>query len=244
VLQSNPRKTTIEPMGDGPPTVEYASPVSYAKRVRNWWAIVASMLSIAFLLPPFALAAAVVSFIALRRGRVTTYSEKRAAQIALFLGLLGILLTPVELLGLRWVHQKADVIRCQSQMSALTQCIFMYANNNGGQLPPDLITLASEESVPPPVFVCGRSHDMVASSVAGMSTPGHLSYTYLRSGNRLSDIKHPAAEIVLYEQPNHFGGLNAAFYDGHVEFIAGDKAMKVLAELHAGQNPPPSLSGP
>lgn len=231
-------------MGDGPPTVDYAAPVRYAKRVRNWWAILASMLSIGFLLPPVALAAAIMGFVALRRGRVTAYSEKRAAQIALFLGVLGMLLTPVELFGLRWVNQKADVLRCQSQMSALTQCVFMYANSNHDQLPPDLITMASEESVSPSVFVCGKAQDTVAGSVAGMSTAGHRSYTYLRGGNRLSDIKHPDAEIMLYEQANHSGGMNVAFYDGHVEFIARAKAIKVLAELRAGQNPPPSLNMP
>ena len=129
-------------------------------------------------------------------------------------------------------------------MSAIAQSVFMYANNNHTQLPPDLQTLAVEEDITPAAFVCGGSTDRAATSPKGLSAPGHLSYFYARPNQSLDDVKNAASTVMLYEQPNHFRGMNVAFYDGHVEFVPRRKAAKAFAELRAGLNPPPSLNGP
>jgi prepilin-type processing-associated H-X9-DG protein len=212
--------------------------------VYNWWAILGVMLSVLFVFPPFALGAAILSYVALRPGRVKTHSEKRAAQIGLFLGVLGILLTPVELLCGHWAMRKTEQVRCRQQLLALASSMPMYTNEYHGYLPPDLATFAKEMDIAPAVFVCEDSTETVASSMGQLSAPGHVSYVYLGAGKRLDDVKSPATEIMMYEQPHHFGGMNVAFYDGHVEFVPRARATKVLAELRAGQNPPPSLSIP
>jgi prepilin-type processing-associated H-X9-DG protein len=44
----------------------------------------------------------------------------------------------------------------------------------------------------------------------------------------------------MYEPPcNHdHGGMNVLYADGHVDFIPMPTAKKIIAELHAGHNPP------
>lgn len=221
-------------MPDDRSTIDYASPDVAAKRMTNVWATLGCVLAVGFLVPPVALAGAIASWIGLLNSANPHIGGRRAALIGLRLGLIGLALTPVEIVTLRWARQKADAIKCQSNISAIAQCVFMYANNNHDQLPPDLPRLAVEEGLGPGVFFCP----------AQKLTTGIYSYDYLRAGQRLADVKNPAIKVMLYEDTDHFGGMNIAFYDGHVEFVPRRKASKVLAELRAGQNPPLSLAAP
>jgi hypothetical protein len=215
--------------------IDYASPSARAKRVTNLWARIGCVLAIGFLLPPVALAGAIASSVGLRRSADPKVGGRRAALIGLWIGLVGLGLAPVELLTIRWAMQKADEIQCRNQLSALVFEVQMYANGNSGQLPPDLPTIAAEWGRPPtaPLYFC-------PASTAGTARP----YDYLRPAPHMADVKHPAATVMFYEPPAHFGGMHVAFYNGHVELVPRAKASKVLAELRAGQNPPPSLAAP
>jgi prepilin-type processing-associated H-X9-DG protein len=231
-------------MTDDPRSIHYASPVAYARQVRNHWAILGCVLAVGFWIPPVALAGAIVSWIGWRRSDSPTIGGRRAALIGLLAGLIGLGLTPVEFVGVRWAQEKADQVMCRSQMSALAQCVFMSANNSHGQLPADLPAMAVEQDLPPRIFVCPASSNAPAASLAGITTAGHLSYVYLRVAQHIEDVKHPESTIMLYELPHHFGGMNVAFYDGHMEFIPRARASKLLAELRSGQNPPRSILVP
>jgi hypothetical protein len=226
---------TLPAMSDDRPPIDYASPVANAKRVTNIWATLGCVLAIGFLLPPVALAGAIASWIGLRRSTDPNVGGRRAALIGLWIGLVGLGLAPVEVLTIRWAMQKADEMKCRSQLSAVAFEVQMYANGNSDQLPPDLPTIAAEWGRPAtaPIYLCP------ASSVA-TARP----YVYLRAGQHTADVKNPASTVMLYEQPNHFGGMNVAFYDAHIQFVPRRKASKVIAELKAGQNPPPSLAAP
>lgn len=232
---------TLGSVPDDPPSIEYAAKVAYAKRVINPWAIASCVLVIGFLIPPLALAGTVAGWIGLRRSASPIRGGRRVASIGLSLGLLGLVLTPVEYFTLRWADEKDEQVRCRSQMSGIAQAVFMYANNNQDQLPPDLRAVAVEEDITPFIFVCPNSTD-TPGSLAAMATPSHLSYFYLRAGYRVSDIRSPQRTVMIHESHNHFGGMNVAFYDGHMEFVPQSKASKVCDELRAGQNPPPALN--
>jgi prepilin-type processing-associated H-X9-DG protein len=66
---------------------------------------------------------------------------------------------------------------------------------------------------------------------------GHCSYVYLGKG--LSPATVPATRVIAYEPLGHHGdATNFLYGDGHVEFVRGPKARKIIAELEAGQNPP------
>ena len=245
VRQSEARHSgIISSVSEIPPTVDYASQVPQAKAVRNPWAIAGAWLAVAFLVPPLALTAAVLGYIGIRRADTYHGTGLRLARFALSLGLIGVALIPIEYLALRWAQEKSEQVRCRSQLSALAWTVQAYANANRDQLPPDLATDAKEEDLTPRIFVCECSTDAVASSIAQLATPGHISYVYLGAGKRFVDVKNPAKQVLMYEQPHHFGGMNVAFFDGHVEFIPRAKAAKVIAELRSGQNPPPSLNSP
>jgi prepilin-type processing-associated H-X9-DG protein len=222
-------------MPDGRSTIEYASPDVSGKRVTNVWATLGCILAVGFLIPPIALAGAIASWIGLRNSANPHIGGRRAALIGLRLGIVGLALIPAEAVGAWWAVGKIDEARCRSQLSAIVFEVQMYANGHSDQLPPNLSTIAAEWGRPPTasVYFCP------VSSVA-TARP----YVYLRAAQHTANVKNPASTVMLYELPNHFGGMNVAFYDGHLEFVARNKAAKVLAELSAGQNPPPSLAAP
>lgn len=231
-------------MSEIPPTVDYALQVPQANVVRNPWAITGAWLAVAFLIPPLALAAAVLGYIGIRRADTYRGAGLRLARFALSLGLIGVALIPIEYLAFHWAAEKSEQVRCRGQLLALATSLPMYANMHHDQLPPDLATFAKDQDITPRAFLCESSTDTLAASIAQLAMPGHISYIYLGAGKRYADVKNPAKQILMYEQPHHFGGMNVAFFDGHVEFIPRSKAAKVIAELRSGQNPPPSLNSP
>jgi prepilin-type processing-associated H-X9-DG protein len=57
----------------------------------------------------------------------------------------------------------------------------------------------------------------------------------------------PAGAILAYESiTDHGDGVNLLFNDGHVTFnrMSAQKAARMVEQLQAGQNPPPTLNEP
>ncbi len=68
-----------------------------------------------------------------------------------------------------------------------------------------------------------------------MATPGHVSYIYVPN----LSTKSRTDAILLYEPASDHGDIvNVMFADGHTECIFTKIWLGMVAELHAGFNPP------
>ncbi|HEY8667008.1 MAG TPA: H-X9-DG-CTERM domain-containing protein [Tepidisphaeraceae bacterium] len=144
-------------------------------------------------------------------------------------------------------RETAQRINCAANLRQIGQAMRLYANDHEGQYP-DALEGLLEEEIGTALFTCPDTTDTPAAGPttraigASLATPGHVSYVYLGKG--LTD-KCPPATVLLYEPlANHnHAGSNVLFGDGHVNFIPAATMQKILAELAAGQNPPPSAKG-
>ncbi|HEY8669121.1 MAG TPA: hypothetical protein VIL86_20900 [Tepidisphaeraceae bacterium] len=136
---------------------------------------------------------------------------------------------------------------CASHLRLIGQALLFHGYNHGGKYP-DTIEGLLEDDIGPDVFVCPDTTDTKATGAttqavaADMAKPGHLSYVYLGKGftNKCS----PDTVLVYEPLANHSNaGSNVLFGDGRVSFIPAASMKKILAELAAGQNPPPSAKG-
>ncbi len=123
----------------------------------------------------------------------------------------------------------------------------LYANDHGGKYP-DAVEGLLEEGIGTEAFICPSTIDTRATGattqaiVAEWATPGCFSYIYLGKG--FTD-KCSTDTVLMYEPlSNHDGdGSNVLFGDGHVRFVQAITMKKIIAELTAGQNPPPLGKG-
>lgn len=119
----------------------------------------------------------------------------------------------------------------------------MYAQDHGGKLPNDLVTLFKTEDLSSFVFVCPSTSDVPAAGpttqavMNAMKQPGTVSYIYVGKGLTSSDL---TADVILaYEPPSNHGGtgMNVLFGDGHVEWLEGKLAQSVVSQGKSGQRP-------
>lgn len=153
----------------------------------------------------------------------------------------------IMLPALNRAREQANRVKCASNMRQIGLAIMMYSNQErNGAFPDSFDKVVKAGFVNNgDVFVCPSSNDTDAGNttqqiIAGLHGSGHDSYTYIGSG---IDNKADGNTVVLYEPPgNHRpDGGNFLFADGHVEFLPKPRAQKIIAEIQAGQNPPPSF---
>jgi prepilin-type processing-associated H-X9-DG protein len=135
-------------------------------------------------------------------------------------------------------------VKCASNLRQIGLAIEMYANDQVGQLPPDLATVLATEDLTSEVFICPSSDDERATGrttevmLQDFRQPGHCSYVY---GSPLPATWSALTKdhILAYElQPHGKDGMNVLFGDAHVEFIVKPQADYIVGELKAGFNPP------
>lgn len=139
-------------------------------------------------------------------------------------------------------------IKCASNLRQIGLAIEMYANDNKGQLPPDLATVLVTQDLTSEVFVCPSSDDERAHGpttqalLQDFAKPGRCSYVLASPLPSTWNLLTPA-HILAYEPlANHNrDGMNVLFGDGHAEWLARVHADHMVAELKAGFNPPRKL---
>lgn len=178
------------------------------------------------------------------RGRWTS------ALIALTLILLALLATLLGALVFRPSHggrgESSNVVTCSRNLRQIGYAIALYANDNNGRCPPDLVTLLNTRDLTADVFVrWSTNHTLATPPVARAWQTGdlpagkHLSYAYLGAGKNVNKL--PADWVLAYElsAKHHGGRANFLFADGSVEHFPN--AQSIIDQLNAGQNPPRGL---
>lgn len=63
-------------------------------------------------------------------------------------------------------------------------------------------------------------------------------YVYLKLADKLLDVKDPSSAVMIYENHTTWDdGINVAFADGHVEWIADEKQFKLMLDQTKKSNP-------
>ena len=240
------------PVSTAPPgasSPQYTPPTYRSNRLSRaaLWSLICGIL---FFIPLTALLAIVLGIVGIVK---TSRLRGRGLAISgLILGCLGLAFAALVIpVALQRSFEMAHRVKCGSNLRQIGMAIVMYANENRGAMPPRLEEVLLTQDITPEVMICPSSSDTpipmgyTQQTSLNLQPGGHLSYVYLPSrGFNAAAYRIGADRLVLVYEPlgHHKVGFNALFADGHVEFIYGPNAVKVEAELKAGQNPPPSFT--
>ncbi len=118
--------------------------------------------------------------------------------------------------------QSARTVSMANMRGIVMSCI-IYAADNKNQWPPSLDELVKTNFIAPQVL-----NSPYESQDAAASTEPFFLY---RPVANPTAVKEPAKEVVLAESKIREGGACFAFMDGHVEYITGQQAERLLAMM-------------
>ncbi len=129
-------------------------------------------------------------------------------------------------------RERANRVKCASNLHQIGLGLLLYANENDGHYPPDLAVMMREERMTANVFLCPDADDEIddvatqpADTLLGRH---HCSYIYLGKGlvAPVSDTRVIAVEPLAHHNED---GINVLFGNGNVEWIEREKAVALLA---------------
>lgn len=151
---------------------------------------------------------------------------------------------------------RQGVVRCRQNLRAVGQALLAYAHDERRMaFPPDLRSVVAAGRVSPDRLVCPATADTPApggtpqQQAAALTPDGdgggggdggrHVSYAYVPGASAVATY----GTVVAYEPlTNHAGrGIHVLDAQGVVYSVPAGDAERVIAELTAGQNPPPTL---
>jgi prepilin-type processing-associated H-X9-DG protein len=109
---------------------------------------------------------------------------------------------------------------CMANLRGIGQAMYIYANSNDHQFPPDFESLVKDAYVAERQLVCPSS-DAKAGDL-------HACYEYIPGQSESDNPRN----VLIYEinDPHKKEGCNVLFQDGHVEFISPYSKVKMLVE--------------
>ena len=147
---------------------------------------------------------------------------------------------------------RLDLVRCQSNLRQLHQCIAIYHSDHG-QYPERLADLVDAGILEyPEVLICPASSDEAAPGpttrqrVEQLAEPRHQSYIYVpRALKTDAASTNPSSrtdrfdEVVIYEKLHHHdgGGIHVLYTDGTTEYLDAERTQRFLASRPAATNP-------
>ncbi len=208
-------------------------------------ALVCGLVSIVFF--PAGLVAIILGIVAIAKAPKPMVRGKGMAIAGIVLGTLSLLILPAILLpALSHAREQANRIKCASNLRQITLAVTMYTSaDQHSAFPPDVATLAKVMELDPKMFVCPTSNQNAATAPEQIRVGSpNCSYIYVYpkafKGNQV-----PSDFVIVYEPiEDHSKGANFGFADGRVEWLAVERAKKLIADIEAGKNPSVSLSGP
>ena len=245
-------ESPVSTMPPPPSLPQQASPpvMSYAPVQPSNNAAVLSLIFGLLLLIPFV--PGILAIVFGRRG-IKAAKEQAAgreglARLGIILGVLNIVLSLIMVTTLPFAllraRRAAMTVACASNLRSIGQLAMIYATQNNGYFPPTIDQLAATMpgGTGASVFVCPACGANPAKPPVLVTSKVSSHYLYAPPAARISQVKQPGRVVLAYEPPGHHdnGGINLLFCDGHVEFVTGAAVPKIVAELTAGQNPPPS----
>ena len=250
-----PATPPVPPSAPAQPPLSYATP-AYGPQKASGLTITALVFgilacTIGLVIPIIlALPAIILGAIGLSRTRDPNVGGRGFAIAGLTMGIVGMLLSTCAFLpwillpSLNRARETANRVKCASNMRQIGQGMLLYANENGGNYPPDLGTILTTQSLGAEVLVCPSTTDTrapgatPAQQAASLSQGKHVSYIYVGAG--LHTAESGPDTVLLYEPlANHRNdGINILWGDGHVSFMTRLQAQKILTELQQGYNPP------
>ena len=169
---------------------------------------------------------------------------RRAARAAVVLGMinlvLAVALTAASFPAIARARRKAEQIRCASNMRQLSMAMMMYAQDNGGAVPPHLDVLQKYLGAAPAFAGVCTCPEAAKHAVPPASTGSGTKYSYvyvLPPVARLAQIRSSSTTPAAYEPlANHGGrGANVVYWDGHVEWHYAATAQALIAKIQAAQ---------
>ena len=148
----------------------------------------------------------------------------------------------IMLPALNAARERANRVKCASNMRQIAQGVLLYANDNKGKYPPDLGTLAvfAKADLHWSVFGCPTVGEIDAPEPEAVAdrekyrewVNENAHYVYL--GAKLNAAAD-ADTILAYEHDDNHEqeGMNILFNDGHVEWFTHDAAMELIQKQGA-----------
>lgn len=164
-------------------------------------------------------------------------------ELLVVVGMVALLIS-IRLPALGGSKERANRIKCQSNLQQIYRLMESYAKQHGGEFPATFDALFTDpETSSLELAVCPSSADEKApgatreEALANFRTGEHnCSYVYLGAGRRLG----ASAQIVLaHEKPvNHeLQGINVLLGDGRVEWYDPAAAAKLLPDVKFERHP-------
>lgn len=132
--------------------------------------------------------------------------------------------------GLLNARTQATRIQVASNLRQLDMGVMMYANDHKEQFPKDL---GGDVSA-----YLGGADGFKRLWVDPLRPNQQKPYVYLKLADKMSDVKDPAQAVMIYENHTTWdNGINVAFADGHVEWVADEKQFKQMLDDTKKNNP-------
>jgi prepilin-type processing-associated H-X9-DG protein len=216
------------------------------------FAATAAVVSGALLFVPFL--TGILAIVVGRRGleaAAETGAGRFAAKWGIGLGIANVaiwtLSTPLIGYAMYSARQQSLLVACMANMRSIGQAVTVYTTQNKGYLPISLDEVVNTGVITPAQLECPAatgdpSRPPLATLNAG---PTHYQFVETRQRQKVKSVRVWTETVMAYESPLDHPNRGSAFlyYDGHVEVFPNAAATRAIAELKAGQNPPPALRG-
>jgi len=143
-------------------------------------------------------------------------------------------------------NERGKAFRAMTQLREIGNALLIYSNAHNHLLPPTIGAVVASGDVDVRDFIQVAPFAKLPAGVPEERTKQGewidkmLKVTYIGAGKKESDF--PEGAVVAYSQAeNRSKTLIVLRVDGSVEIVEDAAAEKVVAELQAGKNPPPSM---
>lgn len=138
--------------------------------------------------------------------------------------------------ALNAAKERANRVKCASNLRQIGLGVMLYANDHKGKYPPNLGTLVIETDLNPEVFMCPTADSALPQAIRGAKVEDQAAWVsanadYVYVGAAMNSGM-PAEKILAYEKiENHEQeGINILFNDGHVEWVTMPQARALIRQ--------------